>query len=189
MKKLIIAIISIAAAAVLVISGMLVCSGKISFGTANAADETVETDNTPAAYIEYMDMYLTVNEDGIILQSSFSEPDDDIPEITGLVLGNVITGQEVETSDQETFEYALSVIAELNKNSLSEINEIYVSSAGEITIYAKEIKILLGEDEDTSEKINDLKDFYYTVVEMEGTLDMQEVSESDTGYTFKVSSS
>ena len=186
MKKMIITITSILAGAALVIFGMLVFAGKISF---SMADETAVTDCTAAAYIEYMDMYLIVNNDGIMIQSSLSEPESDIPEITGLVLGNVVTGKTLETSDQEAFEYALNVVAELNKNCISEINEVYISSDGEITIYAKEIKILLGEDEDTSEKINDLKDFYYTVVEMEGTLDMQEVSESSTGYTFKVSSS
>ena len=184
MKKLIITIISLLAAAAAVFFGALVLTGRISLDSA----QEVQVDSTAVAYISYMDMYLEINGDGIIIRSSLAEPEDDIPEITGLTLGSVIVGEEVEATNASAFEYALAVVLEMKSCYILEVDEVFVSSDEEITVYAREIKILLGEDENTSEKINDLKDFYYTVVEMEGTLDMQEVSESNIGYTFKVSS-
>lgn len=184
MKKIIITIISCVAAAAVIVCCSLYFSGVISF----SATEDGGVSTTPTAYVEYMDMYLILNEDGVIIKSTMSVPEDDIPQITGLTMGNIITGETLEVSSTSAFDYALRVARQLKSNYILGVDEIYVSEDEEITIYAKEIKILLGSDEDTGTKIGDLKDFYYTVVELEGTLDMQEVSASNIGYTFKVSS-
>ena len=70
---------------------------------------------------------------------------------------------------------------------ISDIKEIYVSADGEATLYSRQIKILLGKDERVAEKIADLRDFYSEVAELSGTLDMQQVSDMNGGYTFKKS--
>jgi len=47
------------------------------------------------------------------------------------------------------------------------------------------IKILMGQDVSTEEKLHDLRDFYDDVKGLSGVLDMQELSKNNLGYSFK----
>jgi len=86
--------------------------------------------------------------------------------------------------NQEDYEYVVKVIEDLRKNSIT-VDEVYITSDGHISLIAGNLKILLGYNENTDEKINDLRDFYDKTKDLNGTLDMQEYSTNNDGYTFK----
>ena len=72
----------------------------------------------------------------------------------------------------------------IHKSSL-EIAEVYVSADQTATMYVGDIKILMGVDESTEEKMHDLRDFFDDVKGLNGVLDMQELSKNNLGYSFK----
>lgn len=183
-KKLLIIIPAVLAAAAAALAVFFVLSERTDSASSNAS--SISSSNA-IAYFEYMDSYMLINKNGVITGSSFEKPAD-IPMISGVDVSGVIVGEKVQADDTDELEYAVSVVVSMATHKITGVSEVYITTGGEAIIYVNKVKILLGKDEDTDKKIGDLKDFYASVVGLEGTLNMQEVSDDDTGYTFKIAS-
>ena len=108
----------------------------------------------------------------------------DIPKVTGLSFDQIVIGSHLDVNNKETAKYAMKLVDCIHKSSL-EIAEVYVSADQTATMYVGDIKILMGVDESTEEKIHDLRDFFDDVKGLNGVLDMQELSKNNLGYSFK----
>jgi len=183
MKKIIAAVLLIVGILAAGTFAVLLFTGKVTVGPIGSYEASEA--HEPCAYVDYMSSYILLDDEGLVISTSSDEPDEKVPKISGLKFSNVIIGQALETEEHDEMSYILKIIRELKNNDIRDVKEIYVSADGEATLYSNQIKILLGKDERVAEKIADLRDFYSEVADLSGTLDMQQVSDMNGGYTFK----
>lgn len=176
-KKL---VIIIAAIAVLVIAAcVLVLTGVIRF----PHKQQEEAPSQPVAYLEYMNSYMLIDRNMMVTGSEQEVPAG-LPKVTGLSFEKIIVGSELEVTNADAAKYAMKLVDCIHKNAL-DIAEVYVSLDLNATMYVGNIKILMGQDVSTEEKLHDLRDFYDDVKGLSGVLDMQELSKNNLGYSFK----
>ena len=177
MKKKILIIIPIIS--VLVIAACIL----VLLGVIRLPQKHEEAPASPVAYIEYMNSFMLIDKNMKVLGSEQEAPAD-LPKVTGLNFEKIIIGSTLEPTNKEASKYAMKLVDCIHKNSL-DISEVYVSMDLSATMYVGNIKILMGQDVSTEEKIHDLRDFYDDVKELSGVLDMQELSKNNLGYSFK----
>lgn len=176
-KKLLIIIPVIAvlviAACVLVLTGVIRLPHK----------QETAAPTQPVAYLEYMNSYMLIDKDMKVTGSEQVVPEG-LPKVTGLNFEQIIVGSTLEATNKEAAKYTMKLVDCIHKNSL-DIAEVYVSLDLSATMYVGNIKILMGQDVSTEEKLHDLRDFYEDVKVLNGVLDMQELSKNNLGYSFK----
>ena len=172
---IIIVIILIAAA----VTGVLMWRGVISFGKGT---ETVSDEKTAVAYVANQEEYLTIDISGEVL-AILTEAPTDIPKITGIEFTNAGVGNVLDWDNTDDFNYAVKVIEALADTNIT-INEIILDDSGQLTLVSGDLKILLGDNEKTEEKIRDLNDFISELSGKKGTLNMKEVNDT-LGYSFR----
>ncbi|MBO4835880.1 MAG: hypothetical protein J5483_07180 [Lachnospiraceae bacterium] len=181
MKRRGLIIIIISAVAVLVIAAcVLVLTGVIDIKWKKDASPVL---SKPVAYIEYMNSFMLIDKDLNVTGSETAAPTD-LPKVTGLYFDQIIVGSHLDVNNKETAKYAMKLVDCIHKNAL-EIAEVYVSADQTATLYVGNIKILMGLDNATEEKMHDLRDFFDDVKGLNGVLDMQELSKNNLGYSFK----
>lgn len=139
--------------------------------------------NQAIGYIKYMDSCMLVSPQNIIV-SSVSDAPKGIAQIQGIEFNSLVVGQKIEAKDQKAYKYAIKIIENFKKNSM-DADSVYISSDKTAAVYVGKVRIIFGKDVDTEEKIRDLRDFYDKLKDLDGTLDMTEISENNAGYTFK----
>ena len=180
MKK---AVTVISIICVLIIAGViLVLTGVIDL-TAENQKQTEE--KAASSYIEYTESYILLSDDGTALQL-VSERPEGIPQISGINVKQMLIGEVLKVTDEENFNFALSVVRDLNENEISGIYEIYVNRENEIVMYVESIKIILGRQEKSGERIKKLADLYDQLLVYKGTLDISELSETNQDITLKI---
>ncbi len=162
---------------------VLLLTGKVSLE--KEENSKAQTVARSAFYVVYMDSYVTVGSDGSAMLIGQQVPQG-IPLVTGLEFDSIVEKKPLSPRSQSSFDYALLVAESVRLNSIPEIKELFVTENGEMIMYYGNVKILLGTNHDTEEKITDLKAFIGEVYGMEGTLFMQEINSH--GYTFKKNS-
>ncbi len=178
MKKKNLVIISIAAVVVITAS-VLLLTGVIPMKSGN---EELEKGKA-LCYVKYLDTYMLIDKNNVVTGSATECPEN-LPEISGVSFDHIIVGKKFEPKDEEAYKYALKLVDCLKKNSLN-VSEVYVADDLKASVYVGNVKILMGSDVNTEEKINDLRDFYDDLVQLNGTLDMQELSKNNIGYSFR----
>lgn len=177
-KKL---IIIISAAAVLVIAACtLFFTGVIKFPWPAKQEEKPKD---AALYVEYMNACMLIDADGYVIGSA-AEPPADIPKVSGITFTSIVTGEKLMPQEEAAYEYAWKIVDSLKRNALP-ISEVYISSDLQATLYVNSVKILLGTDNKTEDKLREMRDFYDDFKDLSGTLDMQELSSNNLGYSFK----
>ena len=142
-------------------------------------------DYNPIAYIKFEGKYLEINKDGYALRYSEDKPEG-LPELTGIEFEGLAELSKLVCDSPDNLSYAIRIIRDLQLYSLK-MDRIAVAEEeeNEIIMYAGKIKILMGKNKGTDQKINDLSNFYDQIEGLDGTLDMKEVSDGNMGYTFK----
>ena len=177
MKKKLLIIIPVIAVLVIA-AGVLVLTGVIRL-----PHKQEEAPTKPVAYLEYMNSYMLIDKDMKVTGSEQEVPEG-LPKVTGLSFDQIIVGSKLEVTNKEAAKYAMKLVDCIHKNSM-DIAEVYVSLDLSATMYVGNIKILMGQDVSTEEKMHDLRDFYEDVKVLNGVLDMQELSKNNLGYSFK----
>ena len=118
------------------------------------------------------------------MTGSSEEVPDGLPKVTGLSFEQIVVGSHLDVTNKEAAKYAMKLVDCIHKNDL-EIAEVYVSPDLTATLYVGNVKILMGTDVETEEKLHDLRDFFDDVKNENGVLDMQELSKNNLGYSFK----
>ena len=178
MKKGIIIIISVVALCVIA-GGVLILTGVIRIPLKQAKKETQK----PVLCVEYMGAYMLVDENGTVIGSATEKPED-IPEISGISFSKIVVGETLVAAEEASYAYARTIVESLKRNDLF-ASKIYVSSDQKATVYIDSIRVLLGTDKQTEEKLKELRDFYDDLKGLSGTLDMQELSHNNLGYSLK----
>ena len=174
-------IIIIAAAAVCVIAlCTLFLTGVLKFPGGKKKEESPKK---AELYVEYMNECMLIDHEGYVI-GSVSEPPADIPKVSGITFSSIVIGEKLAPQEEEAYEYARRIVDSLQRNSLP-ISEVYISSDLQATLYVNSVKILLGVDNKTEEKIREMRDFFDDFKDLSGTLDMQEIGYNNLGFSFK----
>lgn len=185
-KKFFIAIIIVAVAAVIFLALNLtgvVNIKKILFSNTNTENEENFDNYSYVGCIKYMEHYMYFDQDGMVRESS-REKADNIPLITGLEVDHVTVGENLPITDTEVFRWLLEVVLTLQKHDIT-LDKIYISDEMEMTLYIGDVRVELGKNEQTSEKITELSNFYEKLKTMSGTLYMQDFDLANKTFTFK----
>ena len=173
-------IIFIVAAAVCVIAACaLILTGVIPFPWLKK--ETAQ--KQPILYVAYTDSCMLVDDQDVVIESTPEIPEG-IPRVSGISFSSIIVGKKLVPVEEAAYQYARKIVEALSRNNLF-ANEVYISSDLRATIYVNNVKILLGTDDKTEEKLKELRDFYEDLKDLSGTLDMQELSQNNIGYSLK----
>lgn len=179
MSKKLIIIISAAALVVIAVC-TLFFTGVLRFPWLKKQEEKPRE---AVLYVEYMNAYMLIDKDGYVIGSAAEQPTD-IPKISGITFTSIIVDEKLEPLEEAAYNYAWKIVDSLKRNALP-ITEVYISSDLQATLYVNSVRILLGADNKTEDKIREMRDFFDDFKDLSGTLDMQEVSNNNLGYSFK----
>ena len=179
MKKSTIIIISAAAVCVIALCTLFL-TGVLKFPWGQKKEESPKK---AELYVEYMNECMLIDHEGYVI-GSVSEPPTDIPKVSGITFSSIITGEKLKPQEEEAYGYARRIVDSLQRNAIP-ISEVYISSDLQATLYVNSVKILLGSDNKTEEKLRELRDFYDDFKVLSGTLDMQEIGYNNLGFSFK----
>lgn len=138
--------------------------------------------NAGVVYTYYAGTYLSLDEDWTVCANTSQKPAE-IPEITGVGFERMVYGKTAEPENDFELDYAIRVALNLKKHDIHASRIDYHDRM--ITVNVDNLKIELGKDDKTEDKINDLNDFIDMVSGLHGTLYMQNGDANDYGYTFR----
>ncbi len=132
-----------------------------------------------------MSSYMYFDKDGIIVESA-NEALPGVPLVTGLKFGQIVLYQKLPLEKEETFQQILNLTQVLSVFELK-VDRIQYGSYGDITLYLKEIEVLLGNGGNLNDKISELNDMLPQLEGRKGVLHLEDYDEADirAGYTFE----
>ena len=136
-------------------------------------------------YVSYMSSYMYFDKDGIIVESA-NEALPGVPLVTGLKFGQIVLYQKLPLEKEETFRQILNLTQILSIFELK-VDRIQYGSYGDITLYLKEIEVLLGSGGNMNDKISELNDMLPHLEGRKGILHLEDYDEMEirAGYTFE----
>lgn len=107
-----------------------------------------------AGYVTYLGSNFYFGRDGKVVESS-KEVIDGVPQILGLSFDHIALYEQLPVEDSTIFGRILNVTQLLSKYALS-ADSIYFDSAGNMTIYFGDIRVAMGGDDYTDEKLSNV---------------------------------
>ena len=147
--------------------------------------EVIVYEKSVVGYVSYMSSYMYFDKDGIIVESA-NEALPGVPLVTGLKFGQIVLYQKLPLEKEETFQQILNLTQVLSVFELK-VDRIQYGSYGDITLYLKEIEVLLGNGGNLNDKISELNDMLPQLEGRKGVLHLEDYDEADirAGYTFE----
>ena len=147
--------------------------------------EVIVYEKSVVGYVSYMSSYMYFDKDGIIVESA-NEALPGVPLVTGLKFGQIVLYQKLPLEKEETFQQILNLTQVLSVFELK-VDRIQYGSYGDITLYLKEIEVLLGSGGNMNDKISELNDMLPHLEGRKGILHLEDYDEMEirAGYTFE----
>ena len=147
--------------------------------------EVIVYEKSVVGYVSYMSSYMYFDKDGIIVESA-NEALPGVPLVTGLKFGQIVLYQKLPLEKEETFRQILNLTQILSSFDLK-VDRIQYGSYGDITLYLKEIEVLLGSGGNMNDKISELNDMLPHLEGRKGILHLEDYDEMEirAGYTFE----
>ena len=147
--------------------------------------EVIVYEKSVVGYVSYMSSYMYFDKDGIIVESA-NEALPGVPLVKGLKFGQIVLYQKLPLEKEETFQQILNLTQVLSVFELK-VDRIQYGSYGDITLYLKEIEVLLGNGGNLNDKISELNDMLPQLEGRKGVLHLEDYDEADirAGYTFE----
>ena len=147
--------------------------------------EVIVYEKSVVGYVSYMSSYMYFDKDGIIVESA-NEALPGVPLVTGLKFGQIVLYQKLPLEKEETFRQILNLTQILSIFELK-VDRIQYGSCGDITLYLKEIEVLLGSGGNMNDKISELNDMLPHLEGRKGILHLEDYDEMEirAGYTFE----
>ena len=147
--------------------------------------EVIVYEKSVVGYVSYMSSYMYFDKDGIIVESA-NEALPGVPLVTGLKFGQIVLYQKLPLEKEETFRQILNLTQILSIFELK-VDRIQYGSYGDITLYLKEIEVLLGSGGNMNDKISELNDMLPHLEGRKGILHLEDYDEMEirAGYTFE----
>lgn len=127
-----------------------------------------------AGYIEYLGKNLYFDREGTVVEAS-SEVIEGIPQVTGLELDELVLHEKLPVKDDSVFRRILGISQLMTKYSIT-ADKIFFDSAGNMTLYFDKVRVLMGQDTYTDEKMSNLSHIIPVLEGKEGSIDL-------SGYT------
>ena len=118
-----------------------------------------------------MGRYMFFDKDGIVVESSDSLVEG-IPVITGLKFDEIVLYQKLQVQKESLFDTILELARLIEQNTVA-VQEISFDSNYEVTLYLKDITVLLGKRTSYDETIHALTGILESISGRTGTLDMR----------------
>lgn len=134
-------------------------------------------------YVTYMGTNMYFDKDGTVVENSV-EVIEGITPVKGLEFERIVLNEKLPVEDEEVFDVVLDTTQALDKYEIR-VDKIYISEDNQVTLYKENIEVLLGKNEDMNDKIRTFNDMMPKLEGLNGTLDIKEYNENNTGYTFK----
>lgn len=134
-------------------------------------------------YVKYMGSYMYFDKDGIVVESS-TELIDSVPEVQGLEYSSIVLNKKIELADESIFDKILELAQGFDKYDL-DVDSIFFDSEGNIYVYIGSVKVAMGNTDDYSERLFELKQLYSKLNGLSGTLYLNEFDGSSDTIIFK----
>lgn len=134
-------------------------------------------------YINYMGCNMFFDKDGIVVESSTQEYEG-VPEILGLKFKSIVLDSKLDVGNDKVFQQILDLTQSFNKYQL-DVDKVYFNVSYEVTLYMGEVKVLLGSEEDMTDKLFELKQMESKLEGLKGTLHMENYNGTDSSVIFK----
>lgn len=157
---------------------------EIVFQTPNRV-EVIVYEKSVVGYVSYMSSYMYFDKDGIIVESA-NEALPGIPLITGLRFGQIVLYEKLPLEKEEVFQEILNLTQILAIHHLL-VDRIQFGKYGDITLYLKDIEVLLGKEGNLNGKISELSDMLPQLEGVSGVLHLEDYDEANVraGYTLE----
>lgn len=136
-----------------------------------------------AGYVSYLGDYMYFTRDGTVVEAS-DQKVDGVPEVTGLGFSHIIIGQKLPVEDSSVFDRILDITQLLDKYSLS-IDRIYFDSSSNMSLFYGKVRVDLGRDEYTQEKVASLSYILPQLTGRDGTVDMTDFTPDTASVSFR----
>ena len=134
-------------------------------------------------YVSYMGCNMYFDKDGIVVESS-TKALDEIPQITGLTFKSIVLNSKLEVSNNGVFDKILELTQGFDKYKIS-VDKIYFNSSSEVTVYMGNVKVLLGDCNDVTDKLYELKQMSVKFEGLKGTLHLENYTTDTKSIIFK----
>ncbi len=130
-----------------------------------------------------MGRYMFFDKDGIVVESSAKRMEG-IPVVTGLKFNEITLYRELQVQKQSLFDTILQLTRLIEQNKIK-AEEIAFDSNYEVTLYAGDVKVLLGKRTNYDEPLNALAGILEAMGERKGTLEMKNYSRENSEVILK----
>lgn len=134
-------------------------------------------------YVRYMGCNMFFDKDGIVVESS-TESYDKVPEIIGLKFNSIVLGLKLDVGDDDIFRQILDLTQSFDKYDL-DVSKVYFDSSDNLILYIEEVKVYLGNSDDYTDKLFELKQMETKFSGLKGTLYMQDYTKDSNAIIFK----
>ncbi|MDD3239564.1 MAG: cell division protein FtsQ/DivIB [Lachnospira sp.] len=134
-------------------------------------------------YINYMGCNMFFDKDGVVVESS-TEEYENVPEILGLKFKSIVLDSKLDVGNDAVFSQILDLTQSFNKYELN-VDKVYFNASYEMTLYMGDVKILLGNDKNLTDKLFELKQMSSKFEGMKGTLHLEDYNGTDSSVIFK----
>ena len=135
-----------------------------------------------AGYVDYLGDYMYFTRDGTVVEAS-TQKVDGVPEVTGLKFSHIILGRKLPVADAGVFDRILDITQLLSKYSLT-IDKIYFDASSNMTLFYGKVRVNLGQDTYTEEKIANLSQILPDLTGKNGSTSAEQAGgsvETDSG--------
>ncbi len=147
--------------------------------------EIIVYEKSIVAAINYMNVYMYFDKDGIVVESSH-EKIEGVPIFEGLEISNIVLYQKLPLKDEQVFKKLISLSHSLTHHKL-QAKKIVLHSGDKANIFIADIEVYFGTLDNIEEKSADLSDILKELIVYKGVLYMHEhhIGGEQLGYTFQ----
>ncbi len=140
-------------------------------------------ENEVMGCISVMGSFFCFDRNGYITES-VSERPESVPCVTGLEYDEAVVFRQLNIKKQSLFEVVMNITKLLRKYDIP-VSEINFGVGNEVTLYAPNLKVLLGKNKEYDTRIAVLGAVYTDASEIGGILDLRNYSEENTTLVIK----
>lgn len=133
-------------------------------------------------YISYMGCNMFFDREGMVVESSL-EHYENVPEIYGLKFDSIVLNNKLEIGNEEVFDKILDLTQAFDKYKL-DINKIVFKSNFDVVLNMGDVKVLLGNPQDFTERLYVLKQLSSEFEGLKGTLHLEEYDGTESSIIF-----
>lgn len=134
-------------------------------------------------YVSYMGCNMYFDKDGTVVESS-TKVLSGIPQISGLKFKEIVLGSQLDVGNPDIFNRILELTQSFDKYQISS-DKIYFDSSGNVTLTMGDVKVMLGDCDNLTDKMFELKQMMPQLEGRKGVLHMEDFSEDTKSIIFK----